>query len=184
MHIVSLGVSKFCFLISLAFCGFLLLIPVLNPPAHQLDLPKPRPQVRPAQTDSSLDAWFLEVSANEQARSSVQKGEMTGNDVDMETTDSRDKTVFGRNRGRVSAPLSLESLESKDIFIAVKTTKKYHKSRLKLLIETWISEAKEQVQIDYSNSGCYFAVIKEDLVISLSILVSQSAWTHHDMTII
>lgn len=147
MHIASLGVSKFCFLISLAFCGFLLLIPVLKPPAHQVDLPKPRPQVRLPQTDPSLDAWFLEVSANKQDRSSVQKSEMSSNDVHVRTTDSQDKTIFGRSRSGPSVSRSLESLELKDIFIAVKTTKKYHRSRLKLLIETWISEAKEQVRI-------------------------------------
>lgn len=155
MHIASLGVSKFCFLLSLAFCGFLLLlIPILQPPACQVDLPKPRPQVRPAQTDPSLDAWSLEVSANEtqsadeQDRSSVGKSEVTSNDVNKGTTDSKDKTVLGRNGGGQSGFRTLESLELKDIFIAVKTTKKYHRSRLELLIETWISEAKEQVRID------------------------------------
>lgn len=156
MHIASLGVSKFCFLFSLAFCGFLLLlIPVLQPPACQIDLPKPRPQVRLAQTDPSLDAWFLEVSANEtqfadeQDRSSVQKSEIASNDVHKRTTDSKDKTVLGRNGDGLSWSRTLESLQLKDIFIAVKTTKKYHRTRLELLIETWISEAKEQVRIDY-----------------------------------
>lgn len=86
--------------------------------------------------------------ADEQDRSSVGKSEMTSNDVNKRTTDSKDKTVLGRNGGRLSGFRTLESLELKDIFIAVKTTKKYHRSRLELLIETWISEAKEQVRID------------------------------------
>lgn len=156
MYVASLGVSQFCFLFSLAFCGFLLLfIPVLQPPACQVDLPKPRPQVRQTQKDTSLDAWFLEASVNEtqfthkQDRSLVQKSEMTSNDVHKRTTDSKDKTVVGKNGARLPGSRTLESLELKDIFIAVKTTKKYHRTRLELLIETWISEAKEQVSIYY-----------------------------------
>lgn len=156
MHIASLGVSKFCFLLSLAFCGFLLLvIPVLQPPACRVDLPKPRPQVRPAQTEPPSHLWFQEVSANETQfadehdRSSVGKGEGTSDDVNKRTTDSEEKTVLGRNEGGLSGSRILESLELKDIFIAVKTTKKYHRTRLQLLIETWISKAKEQVRSNY-----------------------------------
>ncbi|XP_007434245.1 beta-1,3-N-acetylglucosaminyltransferase radical fringe isoform X2 [Python bivittatus] len=40
-----------------------------------------------------------------------------------------------------------EKLELKDIFIAVKTTRKYHKTRLNLLFQTWISQAKGQTFI-------------------------------------
>lgn len=34
-----------------------------------------------------------------------------------------------------------------DVFIAVKTTKKFHQSRMELLLDTWISRAREQVSI-------------------------------------
>ncbi|XP_015234780.1 beta-1,3-N-acetylglucosaminyltransferase radical fringe [Cyprinodon tularosa] len=47
-------------------------------------------------------------------------------------------------------PLGLrpgDRLDLKDIFIAVKTTRKYHRSRLELLIQTWVSQAKEQTFI-------------------------------------
>lgn len=156
MHIASLGVSKFCFLLSLAFCGFLLLvIPVLHPPACQVDPPKPRPQVRPAQTEPSSHVWVLDVSANETRfadehdGSSVGKGDVTNEDGNERTSDSKEKTVLGRDEeGGPSGSRISESLELKDIFIAVKTTKKYHRTRLELLIETWISKAKEQVGID------------------------------------
>ncbi|XP_063265213.1 beta-1,3-N-acetylglucosaminyltransferase radical fringe isoform X1 [Prinia subflava] len=52
-------------------------------------------------------------------------------------------------RGRLGAAGSSarESLELKDIFIAVKTTRKYHKSRLDLLLQTWISQARGQTFI-------------------------------------
>uniref|UniRef100_A0A8C5SXC7 Beta-1,3-N-acetylglucosaminyltransferase n=1 Tax=Laticauda laticaudata TaxID=8630 RepID=A0A8C5SXC7_LATLA len=44
-----------------------------------------------------------------------------------------------------SAEISAKKkLELKDIFIAVKTTRKYHKTRLNLLFQTWISQAKGQ----------------------------------------
>lgn len=39
------------------------------------------------------------------------------------------------------------SLTLGDIFIAVKTTKKFHQSRVELLLDTWISQASEQVSV-------------------------------------
>lgn len=158
MYTASLGVSKFCFLGSAAFCGFLLLlIPVFQPPTCPVGLPQPRPQVRPGQTDPSLDAWFLELSetaketrfADGQDRASAGNGEMAGNDAHKTTGNTKDETVFGLNGNGMPGSRTLEALELKDIFIAVKTTKKYHKTRLELLIQTWISQAKEQVRFEY-----------------------------------
>lgn len=39
----------------------------------------------------------------------------------------------------------VEPLAPHDVFIAVKTTKKFHRARLDLLLETWISRHKEMV---------------------------------------
>lgn len=39
------------------------------------------------------------------------------------------------------------SLTLGDIFIAVKTTKRFHHSRMELLLDTWISQASEQVSV-------------------------------------
>lgn len=39
------------------------------------------------------------------------------------------------------------SLTLGDIFIAVKTTKRFHQSRMELLLDTWISRAREQVSV-------------------------------------
>ncbi|NWX58539.1 MFNG acetylglucosaminyltransferase, partial [Promerops cafer] len=39
------------------------------------------------------------------------------------------------------------SLTLGDIFIAVKTTKRFHRSRMELLLDTWISQASEQTYI-------------------------------------
>lgn len=49
------------------------------------------------------------------------------------------------SHSRAAGSRSRDPLELKDIFIAVKTTRKYHKSRLELLFQTWMSRAKEQV---------------------------------------
>ncbi|XP_078521115.1 beta-1,3-N-acetylglucosaminyltransferase lunatic fringe [Lissotriton helveticus] len=41
----------------------------------------------------------------------------------------------------------LEEIGPQDVFIAVKTTSKFHRSRLDLLMETWVSRSKEQTFI-------------------------------------
>lgn len=164
MHIASVGVSKFCFLLSLAFCGLLLLyIPALQSRARQGDLPLPRPQVKPAQVHpshldgvraSSVHAEDAD-SAERLNRSSAGQGraiktELNKNDdhSPIGGTDSRrvleGGPLPGGKVGQFSGPR--DKLDPKDIFIAVKTTRKYHKSRLELLIQTWVSQAKEQVR--------------------------------------
>lgn len=40
-----------------------------------------------------------------------------------------------------------EDVTANDVFIAVKTTKKFHRSRMDLLMDTWISRSKEQTHI-------------------------------------
>lgn len=162
MHIASVGVSKFCFLFSLAFCGLLLLlIPALQPPTRQVDLPQPRPQVRPAHASPSQHAGVLAVSVHgvktdsttELKRSSVRQGgsietkvTMNDNHSPKRRTDSKRGALPGGKGGGLSGSRSRDLLESKDIFIAVKTTRKYHKSRLELLIQTWVSQAQEEVR--------------------------------------
>lgn len=42
-----------------------------------------------------------------------------------------------------------EDISADDIFIAVKTTKKFHQSRLNLLLDTWISRNTQQVSQQY-----------------------------------
>lgn len=43
-------------------------------------------------------------------------------------------------------PPPAEDISADDIFIAVKTTKKFHQSRLNLLLDTWISRNVQQVK--------------------------------------
>ncbi len=57
-----------------------------------------------------------------------------------------------RERRAISGPLRrsapagpVEHLSPDDLFIAVKTTGRYHRQRLELLLDTWISRNLEQV---------------------------------------
>uniref|UniRef100_A0A3Q4IFB5 RFNG O-fucosylpeptide 3-beta-N-acetylglucosaminyltransferase n=1 Tax=Neolamprologus brichardi TaxID=32507 RepID=A0A3Q4IFB5_NEOBR len=172
MHIASVGVSKFCFLFSLAFCGLLLLlIPALRPPARQVELPKPRPQVRPAQAGTNSNP-------------------KTGKGI---------RRIPERGVGGPREYKSHDKLELKDIFIAVKTTRKYHKSRLELLIQTWVSQAKEQTFIftdgddkelqtrtgaNIINTNCSAAHTRQALCCKMSVeydkfIESQRKWFCH-----
>eukprot|EP00061_Rhincodon_typus_P004924 g23745.t1 len=58
---------------------------------------------------------------------------------------------IGKPRGQVhsrfaAGPLTdrEHKVELRDIFIAIKTTRKFHKTRLELLLKTWISRVWEQ----------------------------------------
>uniref|UniRef100_A0A8D1HP50 Beta-1,3-N-acetylglucosaminyltransferase n=1 Tax=Sus scrofa TaxID=9823 RepID=A0A8D1HP50_PIG len=53
----------------------------------------------------------------------------------------------GVHRPADGLPRPLEPLAPHDVFIAVKTTKKFHRARLDLLLETWISRHKEMTFI-------------------------------------
>uniref|UniRef100_A0A8B9F689 O-fucosylpeptide 3-beta-N-acetylglucosaminyltransferase n=1 Tax=Amazona collaria TaxID=241587 RepID=A0A8B9F689_9PSIT len=53
-----------------------------------------------------------------------------------------DPQVHGPEEYRTEGSLTLE-----DIFIAVKTTKRFHQSRMELLLDTWISRAREQTYV-------------------------------------
>uniref|UniRef100_A0A672ZJJ7 O-fucosylpeptide 3-beta-N-acetylglucosaminyltransferase n=1 Tax=Sphaeramia orbicularis TaxID=375764 RepID=A0A672ZJJ7_9TELE len=171
MHITSVGVSKWCFLFSLAFCGLLLLlIPALQPTPRQLDLPQPRAQLRPAPAAKASTHGLQHAEALE--------GSVQGGDPGLKS--------YGQ-------------LESKDIFIAVKTTRKYHKSRLELLIQTWVSQAKQQTYIftdgedkelqlsagvNLINTNCSAAHTRQALCCKMSVeydkfIESQKKWFCH-----
>ncbi|XP_028263717.1 beta-1,3-N-acetylglucosaminyltransferase radical fringe [Parambassis ranga] len=204
MHIASVGVSKFCFLFSLAFCGLLLLlIPALQPRMRQVELPPPRPRGKPAEGSPPRHAGDA-GSAIELKRSSAGQGRpvktgLSRNDnhrPDRET-DSRRPPEKGAGLGGPSG--SRDKLELKDIFIAVKTTRKYHRSRLELLIQTWVSQAKEQTCIftdgedrelrvrtgaNIINTNCSAAHTRQALCCKMSVeydkfIESQKKWFCH-----
>ncbi|XP_043086864.1 beta-1,3-N-acetylglucosaminyltransferase radical fringe isoform X2 [Puntigrus tetrazona] len=159
MHLSHVCSNKTCFLLSLALCGLLvLLIPSLQAPQRQTDLPRPAGAtrrhaalVRPPQTRSP------------------------------------------------GSPSRDSSLDLRDVFIAVKTTRKYHKSRLQLLSQTWVSKAKEQTFIftdgedkelrqkaglNIINTNCSAAHTRQALCCKMSVeydkfIESQKKWFCH-----
>ncbi|XP_026181132.1 beta-1,3-N-acetylglucosaminyltransferase lunatic fringe [Mastacembelus armatus] len=52
-----------------------------------------------------------------------------------------------RSSASAADPPPAEDISADDIFIAVKTTKKFHQSRLNLLLDTWISRNMQQTYI-------------------------------------
>ncbi|KAF1374334.1 hypothetical protein PFLUV_G00248960 [Perca fluviatilis] len=204
MHIASVGVSKFCFLFSLAFCGLLLLlIPALQPPTRQVDLPQPRPQVKmgPAKAGPSHHVRVPGASVHAGETDSATEPYMSsaGQGRSTETEGTRND-IHSPKRGMDSKKSrSRDLLEFKDIFIAVKTTRKYHKSRLELLIQTWVSQAKEQTYIftdgedkelrirtgaNIINTNCSAAHTRQALCCKMSVeydkfIESQKKWFCH-----
>ncbi|XP_028675509.1 beta-1,3-N-acetylglucosaminyltransferase radical fringe isoform X1 [Erpetoichthys calabaricus] len=153
MHFSRVVISKLCFLLSLAFSAFLLvLIPGLQPLRRSGHLPQPRPQNKSGGGQGGSSMW-------------TPAGLKTHNDKSIAVTWGRkskagNSEFMGRNVSGHDPPRrgaldlnhqqqlpSNEPLHLEDIFIAVKTTRKYHKSRLDLLFQTWISRANEETFI-------------------------------------
>lgn len=199
MHIAPVGVNKFCFLFSLAFCGLLLLlIPALQPPARQVDLPQPRPQARRARAGLQHRVGVPGASV----RAELSRTEGTGPDAlspKRGMGPGRGATPPTGKAGGPSGYRSRNPLDFKDIFIAVKTTRKYHKSRLELLIQTWVSRHKEQTFIftdgedkelqtrtgvNLINTNCSAAHTRQALCCKMSVeydkfIESQKKWFCH-----
>lgn len=62
------------------------------------------------------------------------------------TRGRRDVEKPARASASGADPPPVEDISADDIFIAVKTTKKFHRSRLNLLMDTWISRNMQQVK--------------------------------------
>ncbi|KAG9350310.1 hypothetical protein JZ751_026664 [Albula glossodonta] len=217
MHISRVGISKLCFLLSLAFCAFLLLlIPTLQPQQRHSELPQPRPNTRttggrtgtasrhsshtvaiplqqPATRDSSAAPRGRTGEPKKPDTSAVRKAQSTSKRNNPPNWSS-DRYPTGPIR-----PHPGEKLELKDIFIAVKTTRKYHKSRLELLFQTWVSQAKKQTFIftdgedkelrsragdNVINTNCSAAHTRQALCCKMSVeydkfIESQRKWFCH-----
>lgn len=61
------------------------------------------------------------------------------------TRGRREAETPARSSAPAAEPPPAEDLSATDIFIAVKTTKKFHQSRLNLLLDTWVSRNMQQV---------------------------------------
>ncbi|KAJ3607589.1 hypothetical protein NHX12_024640 [Muraenolepis orangiensis] len=206
MHAASVGVNKLCFLLSLALCGLLLiLIPALRGPRPRPlgDLPRPRPHAGPWGTGGGPVPVRGPGSAGRLQRGGVGTGERSS---DGRVTASGDHEAWGRGDTHahpggegVGLRGSRDPLDPKDLFIAVKTTKKYHRSRLELLLQTWVSQAKEQTFIftdgedkelrrragvHLVNTNCSAAHTRQALCCKMSVeydkfIESQRKWFCH-----
>lgn len=70
------------------------------------------------------------------------------------TRGRREAEKPGRSSAPAGDPPPAEDLSADDIFIAVKTTKKFHQSRMNLLLDTWISRNMPQVK-EHSKTVIY-----------------------------
>lgn len=207
MHIASIGISKLCFLFALALCGLLyLLIPALKPPAQQLDWPRPRAQVRPQRPHLSNGVSTASDDSQKAESTTRLVISLAGQKALDETESTKDENRVpkrsGDLKGTAGGPLrhrGQDLLILEDIFIAVKTTRKYHTSRLELLIKTWISQAKEhtfiftdsddkQLQMktgtNLINTNCSAAHTRQALCCKMSVeydkfIESQKKWFCH-----
>ncbi|XP_030630246.1 beta-1,3-N-acetylglucosaminyltransferase radical fringe [Chanos chanos] len=206
MHLSHVGISKLCFLLSLALCALLLLlIPTLQPPKRQGDLPQPRPHSRPSNSGQGHQMPPRSDLENSSSLSHGKYGDAKG------FHSTRPPTLRGKNKSQQevlgeavahagsAGSRSKDPLELKDIFIAIKTTRKYHKSRLELLFQTWISKAKEQAFIftdgedkglrqkagvNLINTNCSAAHTRQALCCKMSVeydkfIESQKKWFCH-----
>lgn len=132
MQLSPVGTNRRCFLASSALCAIvLLLIPALQTTQRPGELPRPLPHTRPARGENTT--VYKGASNSKHSRVS---GITFPRDKSQRHSIDADYRVSSRSK---------EPLGLKDIFIAVKTTRKYHKSRLELLFQTWVSKAREQV---------------------------------------
>uniref|UniRef100_H3A089 Beta-1,3-N-acetylglucosaminyltransferase n=1 Tax=Latimeria chalumnae TaxID=7897 RepID=H3A089_LATCH len=67
--------------------------------------------------------------------------------VDLKKTLLLGKEKIQRQSKVSSVGFGERTMDLKEVFIAVKTTKVFHKSRLQLLLDTWISRVKDQTYI-------------------------------------
>ncbi|XP_041938653.1 LOW QUALITY PROTEIN: beta-1,3-N-acetylglucosaminyltransferase radical fringe [Alosa sapidissima] len=209
MHLSHIGINKLCFLVSLALCAFLLLlIPTLQAPPRQGDRlpPPPRPHTKPASAAGRLPsggsarsnkttvAHRVTLDESQQTRK-----ESAGAEIRSLKGDAGAAAAAAAAQRRYSGSRSRDPLEPKDIFIAIKTTKKYHKTRLELLFQTWVSRAKEQTFIftdgedkelrkkpglNMINTNCSAAHTRQALCCKMSVeydkfIESQKKWFCH-----
>lgn len=202
MHTASLHLTKFCFIFSLAFSTLLLLIPTLQPPRCPLELPQPRAQTRRAPDTPTLPSndGLKEKSLTETEGNSTEQEGLFKTSFNRNNRDNPNKRTHSRGKlAELHGPRPPDQLHMDDIFIAVKTTRKYHKSRLGLLIQTWVSRAKEQTYIftdtddpelqlktgvNIINTNCSVAHTRQALCCKMSVeydkfIESKKKWFCH-----
>ncbi|KAJ7315945.1 hypothetical protein JRQ81_002107 [Phrynocephalus forsythii] len=165
MSFSCIRLSKICFLLSVIVCAvLLLLLPKFQTSWRFRSYPQPSPlivfndsskrDVQLQQVESSSVDNLDEEANNimplvkagllEEWSSYSKDTERSNLKADVNTNARPNDHVHNVWTDHVEPPeiSGKERLELKDLFIAVKTTRKYHKTRLNLLFQTWISKAK------------------------------------------
>lgn len=96
-------------------------------------------QEAPSSAKGALNPVQEDPSSAKGASNSVRSS-----DVNEEIDTGRNRLKASERRHATPSPLKLT-----DIFIAVKTTGRFHKTRLVLLLETWISRTKAHVSVSF-----------------------------------
>lgn len=115
------------------FCLLLLLVAVQHHRAQLGD-----------QASAGSASPLQDATADEDAQSAQGKKGFSAYLTKL-TRGRREADKPARSSAPADDPPPAEDLGADDIFIAVKTTKKFHQSRLNLLLETWISRNMQQV---------------------------------------
>ncbi|XP_061471945.1 beta-1,3-N-acetylglucosaminyltransferase radical fringe isoform X2 [Rhineura floridana] len=170
MSFSCIRLSKICFLLSVIFCAvLLLLIPKFQASWKPRSFPQPRPPLLfngssksdiPLQQVESSSIDHLDDETNNIVHMVKDELVETLSHYIVSTGRSSLKANWKINESSINPSHNMrkdhvdiagvsakEKLELKDIFIAVKTTRKYHKTRLNLLFQTWISQAEGQTFI-------------------------------------
>lgn len=174
MSFSCIRLSKICFLLSVIFCAVLLLLLPKFQNSWKRNYPQPRPPVVfNASSKTDIPLQHVESSSVDHLEDETNnivplvKKELVKKWTHYATDTGKPK--LKANRKMNDSPVNplhnvakdhmgpdevsaKEKLELKDIFIAIKTTRKYHKTRLNLLFQTWISQAKGQVRILFLES--------------------------------
>uniref|UniRef100_A0AAZ3SPF7 Fringe-like glycosyltransferase domain-containing protein n=1 Tax=Oncorhynchus tshawytscha TaxID=74940 RepID=A0AAZ3SPF7_ONCTS len=95
---------------------------------------------------------------------------------------SRGKRAVEHRAVKARDPTPVEELSPADVFIAVKTTKKYHHTRLDLLLDTWISTNMLQVirKTHMINTNCSAAHSRQALSCKMAVEYLHQWFCHVD----
>ncbi|XP_075686467.1 beta-1,3-N-acetylglucosaminyltransferase lunatic fringe [Rhinoderma darwinii] len=108
------------------------------------------PEVEDSQSQVAVEAEPSPAKTVEEqdAPAATAKGAQTFSAyINKLTRVRRDVEQVATPAGTGASKPPVEDITNNDVFIAVKTTKKFHRSRMDLLMDTWISRNKEQTYI-------------------------------------
>lgn len=123
-----------------------------------------------ARNDLHPGAHFTHGLVRSQARSTAKNHHR-----DDAAADEREPTARSWKETNPESPL-----EFSDVFIAVKTTGRFHTTRLALLLETWISRTKDHVSVSWTVLAILFMNVSS---LSRMLIAVYGNWWCHRMCV-